>query len=151
MLSSGVSRSPWHLASSFDRGGRAENPSGVLVPVPPDPRTAGLTYEPFYWLREKPFSLTSDSRFFYQSRSHAPAFDDLLNAIRRRESLNVLTGDIGTGKTTLSDSGRRRCRVRRRGRGSACQRRSRFRRRRPKICSSSPRMNTDEHGIPVII
>jgi general secretion pathway protein A len=89
------------MTSSFDRGGRADNPPGVLVPVPPDPRTTGLTYEPFYGLREKPFSLTSDSRFFYQSRSHAPAFDDLLNAIRRRESLNVLTGDIGTGKTTL--------------------------------------------------
>jgi general secretion pathway protein A len=81
------------MASSFDRS--------VLVQVSPDPRPTGLTYEPFYGLREKPFSLTSDSRFFYQSRSHAPAFDDLLNAIRRRESLNVLTGDIGTGKTTL--------------------------------------------------
>ena len=89
------------MASSFDRGGRADNPPGVLVQVSPDPRNTGLTYEPFYGLREKPFSLTSDSRFFYQSRSHAPAFDDLLNAIRRRESLNVLTGDIGTGKTTL--------------------------------------------------
>jgi type II secretory pathway predicted ATPase ExeA len=89
------------MASNFDRGGRPDNPPGVLVPVPHDPRTAGLTYEPFYGLREKPFSLTSDARFFYQSRSHAPAFDDLLNAIRRRESLNVLTGDIGTGKTTL--------------------------------------------------
>src|SRR3954465_3537566 len=86
------------MASNFDR---ADTPPGVLVPVPQDPRTIGLTYEPFYGLGEKPFSLTSDARFFYQSRSHAPAFDDLLNAIRRRESLNVLTGDIGTGKTTL--------------------------------------------------
>jgi len=89
------------MASGFDRGGRPDTPPGILVPVPHDPRATGLTYEPFYGLREKPFSLTSDSRFFYQSRSHAPAFDDLLHAIRRRESLNVLTGDIGTGKTTL--------------------------------------------------
>jgi general secretion pathway protein A len=89
------------MASGFDRGGRQETPPGVLVPVPHDPRATGLTYEPFYGLREKPFSLTSDSRFFYQSRSHAPAFDDLHHAISRRESLNVLTGDIGTGKTTL--------------------------------------------------
>ena len=89
------------MASSFDRAERADSPPGLLVPVPPDPRTSGLVYEPFYGLREKPFSLTSDARFFYQSRSHAPAFDDLLQAIRRRESLNVLTGDIGTGKTTL--------------------------------------------------
>ena len=77
--------------------------TGPLGPVlhEPQPRVTGLTYEPFYGLREKPFSLTSDSRFFYHSRSHAPAFDDLLGGIRRRESLNVLTGDIGTGKTTL--------------------------------------------------
>jgi type II secretory pathway predicted ATPase ExeA len=66
-----------------------------------DPRSSGLTYETFYGLKEKPFSLSSDSRFFYHSRLHAPAFDDLLAVIRRRESLSVLTGDIGTGKTTL--------------------------------------------------
>jgi type II secretory pathway predicted ATPase ExeA len=90
------------MAAPFDRIGLIESaPSACLVPVPADHRPAGLTYEPFYGLREKPFSLTSDSRFFYQSHSHAPAFDDLLNAIRRRESLNALTGDIGTGKTTL--------------------------------------------------
>jgi type II secretory pathway predicted ATPase ExeA len=89
------------MGSHFDRGGRADNAPGTFGPVPTDFRGTGLTYEPFYGLREKPFSLTSDARFFYQSRSHAPAFDDLLNAIKRRESLNVLTGDIGTGKTTL--------------------------------------------------
>ncbi len=88
------------MASPFDRGGKPDGP-GILGPVPQDPRSTGLTYEPFYGLREKPFSLTSDARFFYQSRSHAPAFDDLLHAIKRRESLTVLTGDIGTGKTTL--------------------------------------------------
>lgn len=89
--------------SQFDRGGRVEGISGlsVLGPVRQDPRANGLTYEPFYGLREKPFSLTSDSRFFYHSRSHAPAFADLVAGIRRRESLNVLSGDIGTGKTTL--------------------------------------------------
>jgi type II secretory pathway predicted ATPase ExeA len=87
------------VSTSLDRNG---SPSQrTLGPVPADVRTAGLTYEPFYGLKEKPFSLTSDARFFYQSRSHAPAFDDLLNAIKRRESLTVLTGDIGTGKTTL--------------------------------------------------
>ena len=91
------------MPGPFDRIGRPDvSPSpGFLAPVPSEARPTGLTYEPFYGLKEKPFSLTSDSRFFYQSRSHAPAFDDLLNAIRRRESLNVLTGDIGTGKTTL--------------------------------------------------
>jgi len=90
-----------HVASPFDRGKPDGIAPGVLGPVPHDLRTTGLTYEPFYGLKEKPFSLTSDARFFYQSRSHAPAFDNLLHAIKRRESLTVLTGDIGTGKTTL--------------------------------------------------
>lgn len=81
------------MATPFDRA--------ALGAVQPDLRAAGLTYEPFYGLREKPFSLTSDARFFYQSRSHAPAFDELLRAINRREQLTVLSGDIGTGKTTL--------------------------------------------------
>jgi general secretion pathway protein A len=90
------------VASPFDRGSKPDaHSSGILGPVPQEVRPTGLTYEPFYGLKEKPFSLTSDARFFYQSRSHAPAFDDLLNAIKRRESLTVLTGDIGTGKTTL--------------------------------------------------
>lgn len=89
--------------SQFDRGSRGDGGAGLSVrgPVRQDPRANGLTYEPFYGLREKPFSLTSDSRFFYHSRSHAPAFADLVAGIRRRESLNVLSGDIGTGKTTL--------------------------------------------------
>jgi type II secretory pathway predicted ATPase ExeA len=60
-----------------------------------------LTYEPYYGLREKPFSLSTDPRFLYRSTEHARTFDDLLLAIRRREGLIVLTGDIGTGKTTL--------------------------------------------------
>jgi len=63
--------------------------------------SAALTYEPFYGLREKPFSLSADPRFLYKSLAHAPAFDALLSGIRRREGLIVLTGEIGTGKTTL--------------------------------------------------
>ncbi|MBI4521122.1 MAG: AAA family ATPase, partial [Gemmatimonadetes bacterium] len=65
------------------------------------PASPSLTYEPYYGLLEKPFSLSADPRFLYRSPSHAPAFDDLDAAIRRREGLIVLTGDIGTGKTTL--------------------------------------------------
>lgn len=60
-----------------------------------------LTYEPDYGLHEKPFSLSSDPRFLYKSPAHASAFERLHAGIRRREGLIVLTGDIGTGKTTL--------------------------------------------------
>jgi general secretion pathway protein A len=66
--------------------------------------SASLTYEPFYGLREKPFSLSADPRFLFRSPAHAPAFDELQAGIRRREGLIVLTGEIGTGKTTLCRS-----------------------------------------------
>jgi general secretion pathway protein A len=60
-----------------------------------------LTYEPYYGLKEKPFSLSADPKFLFHSPEHAPAFDELLSGIRRREGLITLTGEIGTGKTTL--------------------------------------------------
>ena len=60
-----------------------------------------LTYEPYYGLKEKAFSLSADPRFLFRSPEHAPAFEELLSGIRRREGLITLTGEIGTGKTTL--------------------------------------------------
>ena len=79
---------PWH-------------PNAVSGQILHHPRSTWLTYESFYGLKEKPFSLASDPTFFYNSRAHAKAFEDLQSGIRRRESLSVLSGDIGTGKTTL--------------------------------------------------
>ena len=58
-------------------------------------------YEDYYGLSEKPFNLTPDPKFFYKSDSHANAYELLQYAIRRREGFVVVTGDIGTGKTTL--------------------------------------------------
>src|SRR5438876_9602424 len=58
-------------------------------------------YEKYYGFTEKPFSLTPDPKYLYRSQSHADAFDLLQYAIRRREGFVVVTGDIGTGKTTL--------------------------------------------------
>ena len=57
--------------------------------------------EEYYGFSEKPFSLTPDPKYLYKSESHANAFDLLQYAIRRREGFIVVTGDIGTGKTTL--------------------------------------------------
>src|SRR5438876_5689523 len=58
-------------------------------------------YEHYYGFAEKPFSLTPDPKYLYRSESHASAFDLLQYAVRRREGFAVVTGDIGTGKTTL--------------------------------------------------
>jgi general secretion pathway protein A len=58
-------------------------------------------YEEYYGFIEKPFSLTPDPKYLFKSASHANAFDLLQYAIKRREGFVVITGDIGTGKTTL--------------------------------------------------
>ena len=72
-----------------------------VTPAEPGTRSAFLTYEPYYGLKEKAFSLSADPRFLYKSHAHAPMFDDLRAGIRRREGIIVLTGEPGTGKTTL--------------------------------------------------
>ena len=58
-------------------------------------------YEEYYGFTEKPFSLTPDPKYLFKSASHASAFELLQYAVRRREGFVVITGDIGTGKTTL--------------------------------------------------
>jgi general secretion pathway protein A len=58
-------------------------------------------YEDFYGFVQPPFSLTPDPRFLYRSESHDVALQQVWTAIRRKEGFIVLTGDIGTGKTTL--------------------------------------------------
>lgn len=69
---------------------------------PPSPESFNEPlYEAFYGLREQPFSLTTDPRFLYLSQQHRRAFDELLTGLRRHEGLLLLTGDTGTGKTTL--------------------------------------------------
>jgi len=59
-------------------------------------------YEAFYGLREQPFALSTDPKFMFWSASHRRAYDDLLIGLRRREGVLLLTGETGTGKTTLS-------------------------------------------------
>jgi general secretion pathway protein A len=57
--------------------------------------------EEYYGLTAHPFSLTPDPRFVYPSRSHSHAFGEVTEALKRREGIIVVTGDIGTGKTVL--------------------------------------------------
>jgi general secretion pathway protein A len=58
-------------------------------------------YLAFYGLREAPFSPTPDPRFLFQSARHREALAQLLYGVRERKGFIVLTGEIGTGKTTL--------------------------------------------------
>ena len=58
-------------------------------------------YESFFGLREPAFSLTPDPRFLWPSETHQEGFAALYYGITRRKGFLLLTGDIGTGKTTL--------------------------------------------------
>lgn len=58
-------------------------------------------YEAFYGLGSSPFSLTPDPRFLFFSRQHREAFDHVLFAVARGEGFAQITGEVGTGKTTL--------------------------------------------------
>jgi general secretion pathway protein A len=59
-------------------------------------------YEPWYGFREKPFSLTPDPKYLYLSPRHAEAFAHLEFGRRERGGFIVITGEVGTGKTTLA-------------------------------------------------
>ena len=58
-------------------------------------------YLSFYGLREAPFSPTPDPKFLFQSARHREALAQLIYGVRERKGFIVLTGEIGTGKTTL--------------------------------------------------
>lgn len=58
-------------------------------------------YEEFYGLKEKPFNKTPDPRFLFQSAKHAEALARLQLAVDEQDIV-LLTGEIGSGKTTLS-------------------------------------------------
>jgi general secretion pathway protein A len=52
-------------------------------------------------LNKEPFSNSPDPAFFYPSKQHAGCLQKLEIAIRLKRGLNVVIGDVGTGKTTL--------------------------------------------------
>ena len=59
-------------------------------------------YNNFYGFRELPFNQTPDSSFFFPSEKHKTALDALVYAIKQRKGFVVVTGEIGSGKTTVS-------------------------------------------------
>ena len=59
-------------------------------------------YESFFGLKEKPFRMTPDPRYFYPSAKHTDALNHMIYAIEERRGFVVITGEIGSGKTTLS-------------------------------------------------
>lgn len=58
-------------------------------------------YCKFYRLKERPFNATPDPGFFFLSKRHREAFSHLAYGVNERKGIIVITGEIGTGKTTL--------------------------------------------------
>ena len=59
-------------------------------------------YNEFFGLKENPFSISPDPQYFYMSKGHIEAFRHLLKGITEGGSFVILTGEVGTGKTTVS-------------------------------------------------
>ena len=79
----------------------ADNPYNRPVePTAPSTPQSPI-YETYYGLTEQPFAISTDPRFLYMSTSHRKAHRELLMGLERDEGLVLLTGEAGTGKTTL--------------------------------------------------
>jgi len=58
-------------------------------------------YESFYGLKVRPFSLLPQEEFLFMSRQHRMAMNLLVYGLSNRSLFSVVSGDIGTGKTTI--------------------------------------------------
>lgn len=61
-------------------------------------------YCPFHGLKTPPFELTPDPRFFYASEDHRESLASIEYAVRMRKGLVLVTGEVGAGKTTVSQT-----------------------------------------------
>src|SRR5208282_195886 len=58
-------------------------------------------YNAFFGFSESPFSLSPDPSFFFRSEQHEEALANLVYGVQARKGFIVLTGEVGTGKTTM--------------------------------------------------
>ena len=58
-------------------------------------------YNAFFGFTENPFNLSPDPTFFYRSPQHEEALANLIYGVQSRKGFIVLTGEVGTGKTTM--------------------------------------------------
>ena len=58
-------------------------------------------YNAFFGFSESPFSLSPDPSFFYRSEQHEEALANLIYGVQARKGFIVLSGEVGTGKTTM--------------------------------------------------
>ncbi|KUG24427.1 hypothetical protein ASZ90_005757 [hydrocarbon metagenome] len=61
-------------------------------------------YAAFFGLKENPFSLSPDARYLFLSEQHRDALNCLIYGIKEKKGFVLISGDIGTGKTTICRS-----------------------------------------------
>jgi general secretion pathway protein A len=66
------------------------------------PESMEILYLEHFGLSERPFGLTPDPEFYFESQTHKDALDHLRFFLDQREGLAVIYGDVGLGKTTIS-------------------------------------------------
>lgn len=58
-------------------------------------------YNAYFGFSDSPFNLSPDPHFLYRSHQHEEALANLIYGVRSRKGFIVLTGEVGTGKTTM--------------------------------------------------
>ena len=58
-------------------------------------------YESFYGLKENPFNVTPNPEYIYLGENHREALAQLIYGVKEKKGFVVITGEVGTGKTTL--------------------------------------------------
>lgn len=71
------------------------------LPKGPEDNRGDRVYLDFYNLKGTPFAITPDPEFLFLSETHGNVIEKLQYAVRTRMGFMLLTGEVGTGKTTL--------------------------------------------------
>jgi general secretion pathway protein A len=79
-----------------------DNADPTVTPSTDPGAALGHIYAEYYGLSESPFAITPDPRFLFMSQRHRDALAHLLFAVKQGGGFVQLTGEVGTGKTTLT-------------------------------------------------
>src|SRR5262245_39386653 len=92
-----------HLSARVPRQQDSKAPDSEfsICFTPASPSGGGGVYQRFYELADEPFRLTPDPRYLFLSRQHAEALAHLRLGLTESSGFVCITGDVGTGKTTL--------------------------------------------------
>lgn len=74
---------------------------GCSVPLPIIPDEQGPMYKDYFGFKEAPFSIAPDPQFLYMSERHREALAHLIYGMKADSGFVLLTGEVGTGKTTV--------------------------------------------------